>query len=218
MKIVGGIGGAFLSIAYVATKITFVENTPAADTIVDTDALFLEKGFMPGMTITISETASNNKTVTVASVTAGTITLIATDDLTDEAEGTATLTSATKGAQVLGMNNITVDDGIDVEDTTSYEDYPYETHTLGFNKWTATIGGFWLTDVPKSHWVGKELMFMLFLRTAAIPSASDPAVYYLGSGLVTGLPTEMPARQVVKQTISIQGHGQLTLTVKTTAW
>ena len=218
MKIFGGIGGAFLSIAYAGTKLTFVEGGGSADTIVDTYALFLEKGFMPGMSFTISDTVSNNKTVTIASVTAGTITLIATDDLTDEAEGTATLTSATKGAQVMGMNNITVNDGIDAEDTTSYEDYPFETHTLGFNKWTATIGGFWLTDVPKHHWIGKELTFMLFLRTATIPSAGDPAVYYLGSGLVTGLPTEMPTRQVVKQTISIQGHGQLTLTVKTTAW
>ena len=218
MKIVGGLGGAFLSIAYVATKITFVENTPAADTIVDTYGLFLEKGFMPGMSITITETASNNKTVTIASVTATTITLIAADDLTDEAEGTATLTSAAKGAQVLGMNNITLDDGIDVEDSTCYENYPYETHEVGFKPWTASIGGFWLTDVPKSHWVGKELTFMFFIRTSASPSASNPAVYYQGSGYVQRLPTEVPTRQLVKQSVDIVGDGQLTLTVKTSAW
>jgi hypothetical protein len=218
MKIVGGIGGAFLSIAYVATKITFVENTPAADTIVDTNGQFLIKGFMPGMTITITETADNNKTVTIATVTATIITLIATDDLTDEPEGTATLTSATKGAQVLGMKNISIDDGIDVEDSTCYEDYPYETHEVGFKTWTANIDGFWLTDVPKSHWLGKELVFMLFLRTAASPSAGDPAVYYQGSGIVQGLPVDVPTRQLVKQTINIIGDGQLTLTVKTDAW
>ena len=218
MKIVGGIGGAFLSIAYVATKITFVENTPAADTIVDTNGQFLIKGFMPGMAITITETANNNKTVTIGTVTATVITLIASDDLTDEAEGTATLTSATKGAQVLGLNNISIDDGIDVEDSTCFEDYPYETHEVGKKQWTANIGGFWLTDVPKSHWLGKELVFMLFLRTAAIPSASNPAVYYQGSGIVQGLPVDVPARQLVKQTINIIGNGQLELIVKTTAW
>ena len=218
MKVVGGLGGAFLGINYVATKITFIENGASPDTIVDTYGLLLQKGSMPGMAITITETANNNKTVTIGTVTATVMTLIAADDLTDEAEGTATLTSATKGAQVLGMNNISIDDGIDVEDSTCFEDHPYETHEVGFRSWTANIGGFWLTDVPKSHWLGKELVFMLFLRTAAIPSASNPAVYYQGSGIVQGLPVDVPARQLVKQTINIIGNGQLELIVKTTAW
>ena len=218
MKIVGGIGGAFLVISYAGTKITFVENTPAADTIVDTDGLFLQKGFMPGMKVVITNTASNNKTVTIASVTATTITLIATDDLTDEAEGTATLASESKAAQVLGFRNITLDDGYEIEDTTCFEDYPYETHEFTIKTWNATVEGFWLTDVPKQHWVGKQLTFRLFIRTSATPSAGSPAVYYSGVGIVRGLPTDVPTRALVKQSLNIIGDGQLSLTVKTDAW
>lgn len=218
MKVVGGIGGAFLSISYTASTISFHENTPSADTIEDSAGLFLQKGFMPGMTVTITDTASNNKTVTIASVTATVITLIATDDLADEAEGSATLASASVGAQIMGFRNTALDDGIEVEDTTCYEDFPYETHETSIKNWTAKIDGFWLTEAIKSEWVGEQFTFRIFIRTSASPSAGSPAVYYQGVGIVQGLPTDVPVRQAVKQSLDIIGNGQLTLTVKTDAW
>jgi hypothetical protein len=58
----------------------------------------------------------------------------------------------------------------------------------------------------------------MFIRTSASPSAGSPAVYYQGVGIVRGLPTDVPTRALVKQSLDIIGDGQLSLTVKTDAW
>lgn len=70
-----------------ATTIAFNENTADADTITDSASGFLTAGFQPGDSITVSGSASNDGTYVIASVTAGTITLRASDDLTTEAAG-----------------------------------------------------------------------------------------------------------------------------------
>lgn len=77
-----------------AATIAFNENTPADDTITDSGNGFLVAGFQAGDQITVAGSASNDGTYTVASVAAGTITLLARNDLTTEAAGaTVTLTA-----------------------------------------------------------------------------------------------------------------------------
>jgi len=77
-----------------AATIAFNENTPDADTITDSGNGFLVAGFQAGDQITVSGSASNDGTYTVATVVAGTITLLAREDLTTEAAGaTVTLTA-----------------------------------------------------------------------------------------------------------------------------
>lgn len=74
--------------------IAFNENNAAADTITDSGSNFLVAGFQAGDQLTVSGSASNNGTYTVASVAAGTITLLARNDLATEAAGaTVTLTA-----------------------------------------------------------------------------------------------------------------------------
>lgn len=70
-----------------ATTIAFNANDPSADTITDSGNGFLTAGFQAGDHITVSGSASNDGTYTVAAVTAGTITLIPTDALVTEAAG-----------------------------------------------------------------------------------------------------------------------------------
>ena len=70
-----------------AATIAFVENDADADTITDSGNGFLIAGFQAGDQITVSGSTSNDGTYTVASVTAGTITLLARNDLTTEAAG-----------------------------------------------------------------------------------------------------------------------------------
>lgn len=77
-----------------AATIAFNENNAAADTITDSANGFLVAGFEAGDQITVSGSASNDGTYTIASVAAGTITLLARNDLTTEAAGaTVTLTA-----------------------------------------------------------------------------------------------------------------------------
>ena len=73
-----------------ATTIAFAENTADADTITDSGNGFLIAGFQPGDQITVSSTSGvNDGTYTIGSVVAGTITLLARNDLTTETAGAA---------------------------------------------------------------------------------------------------------------------------------
>jgi len=67
------------------TGIAFVSGTPA--TITDSQSNFLNAGFAAGDTITVVGSPANSRSFTIASVTAGTITLIAPNSLTSEAAG-----------------------------------------------------------------------------------------------------------------------------------
>src|SRR3990167_1254008 len=80
-----------------ATTIAFVENSADADTITDSGNGFLVAGFQPGDQITVSSTSGvNDGTYVIGSVVAGTITLLARNDITTEtagAAGTVTITA-----------------------------------------------------------------------------------------------------------------------------
>ena len=79
-----------------ATTIAFNENTADADTITDSASGFVAAGLQPNDTITVSGSASNDGTYTIATVTAGTITLIKPNDLTTEAAGATVTIVASK--------------------------------------------------------------------------------------------------------------------------
>lgn len=77
-----------------ATTIAFNENNASPDTITDSASGFLTAGFQPGDQVTVAGSASNDGTYTIATVAAGTITLLNRNDLATEAAGpTVTLTA-----------------------------------------------------------------------------------------------------------------------------
>lgn len=79
--------GGFVDL-YTTDTISFHNNGVDPDTIEDSDELFLTYGFCAGMPLQVTDSNLNDGVYTIASVTAGVITLIATDSLTDEAAGT----------------------------------------------------------------------------------------------------------------------------------
>ena len=85
-----------LSVKRRAATIGFSENTADPDTITDSASGFLVAGFQPGDQITVSGSASNDGTYTIASVAAGTITLLGRNDLTTEAAGATVKITAPK--------------------------------------------------------------------------------------------------------------------------
>lgn len=213
----GGLGGVFAYASYTASTIAFVEGGASPDYITDSANGFLTAGFIARMSITISDTVSNNKTVTIDTVTASRITLIATDDLVDEEEGSATLATATYGTQLLGFENQTINTGIKESIKTTYEDYPYETFITTIKNGGATLSRFWITTDPES-WEGRSLNLRLFKRFSATPSATDPAVYYSGTGKITASNFSAPLGEAVKDSISVAFSGTILRTVKTDAW
>lgn len=68
----------------------------AASTITDSNSGFVAAGFQPGDSFDVTGTASNNKTFTISTVVAGTITVIETDVVTEAAGASVTLTGFTK--------------------------------------------------------------------------------------------------------------------------
>ena len=86
------------------TAFTITQTNTGADTITDSASGFLVTGFQAGDQITVSGSTLNDGTYVIASVTAGTITLLARNDLITEAAGTTVKIVAPK----------TVPDGISV--------------------------------------------------------------------------------------------------------
>lgn len=90
-----------LTVKRVASTIAFNEGSTqvpqvSQDTITDSASGFLVAGFQPGDSITVSGSASNDGTYVIDTVTAGTITLITKEDLTDEIAGVPVKIVATK--------------------------------------------------------------------------------------------------------------------------
>ena len=123
-----------------ATTIGFSENTESPDTITDSASGFIAAGFQAGDTITVSGSASNDGTYTIASVVAGTITLVNRDDLTTEAAGATVKIVAPK----------TVPDGIGV--TVKAKNANTGVIHLGYSSATAlnTAGGSFTLDNNES--------------------------------------------------------------------
>lgn len=218
MKAQGGLGGIFAYASYTASTISFEENTPLADTITDSAKGFLDAGFVAGMRIAITDTANNNKTVTIATVTDETITILISEDLTDEAEGSATLATPSYGFQLLGFKQWSGSNGIEKVDATCFEDYPYRRHKLTVKDWSATFDGFWFS-VERDSWLGRNLHLLLFQRFTLSPGSDDPAIYWSGTASVDGIPTDGGAIDtMVNETMTVKGNGALTENVKTSAW
>jgi len=73
------------STSVVTIPVDFVDEDPNPDTIFRTDGgSWIAEGFIVGDQITVSGSANNNAVFTIASLTADTLTLIATNALTDE--------------------------------------------------------------------------------------------------------------------------------------
>ncbi len=92
-----------------ANTIAFVNSNP--DTITDTGLGFIAAGFRAGQRITVSGSASNNGTYTIASVAAGTITLIPSDSLTNEAAGAGVTIRSVRQITVVGRGTFTYTGG-----------------------------------------------------------------------------------------------------------
>lgn len=83
----GGYANCVVHRSITASTIAFVNSNP--DTITDSANGFLTAGFRPGTAITVtgSTSGTNDNTFTIESVTASTITLIASDSLTAQSAG-----------------------------------------------------------------------------------------------------------------------------------
>jgi len=93
-----------LSGYYVASTIAFNNNGDDADTITDSAVSFLSMGFQAGDKLTVAGSTSNDGTYEIATVVAGTITIIKNSVLTTEVAGDSVTLDT--------LHGVKVDDGV----------------------------------------------------------------------------------------------------------
>lgn len=74
-------------------NLTFTDNSPSADTIARTTGSWITDGVSEGTVVSFTGTLSNNRSFTVASLTATTLTLVPTDSVINETATSATTTA-----------------------------------------------------------------------------------------------------------------------------
>jgi hypothetical protein len=207
-----------------ALTIAFVNSNP--DTITDSGNNLLKAGFIAGDKITVSGSTSNNSTFTIATVVAGTITLIGGDSLTDEIAGDLVqIITAAPGHTTYGIVNFGINYNAEVADVSTYEtvqaDASCPRDFIGTTTgWTLNAGGYYDTgETAEEDFVGRQRYLYIFPKYVASPSGGDPAYYYHGIGIITGINPDSAVDTVVNYPINIQGSGALSpLVTKTSAW
>lgn len=93
LAVAQAVGGTTLKMqgSYTASTIAFVDNGASPDTITDSANGFVTAGFASGDVISVSGSASNNRDFTIATVTAGVITLVPNDSVTTTGAGASIL-------------------------------------------------------------------------------------------------------------------------------
>lgn len=207
-----------------AITIAFVNSDP--DTITDSGNGFLLAGFRSGDKITVSGSTSNDGTYTIASVTAGTITLDVSDSLVNEDAGDYVIIKTNApGPTSYGIRNFSLNYNNKVEDISTYDsvqsnnnnERDFISTTTG---WTLTFDAYYDTgETNEEDFVGRLRYIYIFPKYAASPSNDNPAYYYHGVGIITGITPSVPVETVVEAPGSVQGIGSLSALVeKKTSW
>jgi len=184
---------------------------------------FETEGYSTGMLVAVSgctTSTSNNRIFTITGVSSGQLTVSEPVAAAEPEAGAVTFTEAEPGIQVLGFFNWTLNYVSDVEETSKFEDSSgSRTYIPGLTHWTATAEKYFVTtDVTVNSWVGQTAEIRLFTKYVASPTTGDPAQYWAGDTVVTGLDETVPVDALITQSISFQGDKALTLTTKTNSW
>lgn len=205
-------------------RATTISATGTSDLINDSGSGFVNAGFVAGDKIVASgfTEASNNGLHTIAGggVAAGVLTLSGATLVTEAAGDIVTIVTAPDDAQLLGFFSWTIDTTTDLTEITAFEDgiAGGKVYLPTLVDWTATAERYWLTNQNLDSFLGTQKWVRFFVKWVATPSGGDPSYYYEGMCEVNGNSIETPVGDVVKETLTFQGDGALTLVTRTSAW
>jgi len=185
---------------------------------------FEDEGYSTGMLISVSgctTSTGNNKIFTISAVSSGQLTVSEAVSAASPEEGAVTFTEAEPGVEVCGFFNWTLSYASDVLETTDFCNSTGggRTYIPGLTSWTVTADKHFLTaNNVVDDWVGQTCEIRLFTKYVSSPSTGNPAQYWRGDTIVTGLDETTPVDALIDQSISFQGDRALTLVTKTSAW
>lgn len=157
-----------------AATIAFVEGGVAKDTITDSASGFVTADFYAGQIITVSGSTSNDGEYELYSVVAGTLTLIATDDLTAEVLGD-TVTIVSNSANVVTSNTLTGVTGIRAAGHATGVDV-WQEATFGMPRAFTIVDGVIYFDIPFSDYYAGENIYMDYYSTMT-PSTNEASAF-----------------------------------------
>lgn len=199
-----------------ATTLSFHDTGP--DTIRDSSGQFRIKGFRAGDYIAVAGSVSNDGIYLVATVAAGVITLDAGEALTNEGSGTSiTIAQRVPGTALVGFKDWTLDSVGDAYDVTTFAEEGEEIYIAGNQRWSGSAARYFLSDVNYDDWIGDILLIRFFVHIEESPGV-NPAYYYEGLALVTGISTSTPQNAPVEQELTFQGTGRLSFFTRDMTW
>ena len=221
-ELAGKTGALYYSTATIRAKTISVIS--ADNSFNDSGGGFVSAGFTAAdKIVSIGYDDGNNNglfTISGGGVAAGKLTCDGTALVDESAGNEATIVTAPDDAQLLGFFNWTIDTTTDLTEITAFEDgiAGAKVYLPTLVDWTAAAERYWLTNQNLDSFLGTEKWVRFFVKWVATPSGGDPSYYYEGMCEVSGNSIETPVGDVVKETLTFQGDGALTLVTRTSAW
>lgn len=231
MAIISGVNGAvyhFAELGTTAAEGVVTYTTAGIETPATTAAINFESiGFEVGHFITIAGSATtaganNNGYFTVSAVTTNSmdITEAAAQFSTGCDTGTPTISEKEPGIEKMGFYNWTLNYNNEIYDATNFKDSSGgRTYVAGITNWDATADKYFLsTGSSLNSWVNTTVKARFFMKYVATPTTGDTAQYFEGDTIVKGIGVNTPVDALVSQTVTFQGKGALTETLRSTPW
>ena len=204
-EIRGAIGAVFKGAAGIFSKNIVFAN---GDEILNSDNLFVSKGFASGQNIWVYGTEDNDGTYLIESAAAGKI-------VTSQAVETETPSSAVliytcaPGTQVTGFYGWSLEESAELLETTDFADAGNRDYIVADVGWTASAQGHWMTGEDVEQYISQELLVRLFVKYAASPSGGNPAYLYEGLSIVSGISVDAKVGALVERPLTFRGLGPL---------
>ena len=180
-------------------------------------------GFKAGMLFDLSECGekdSNERIYTIDTVLNKVITTVEAITSGGACTGTPVFTEYDPGIEICGFYNWTINYVSGIHDVTAFcNSSAGKSFIPSVTEWSATADKYFLTaNNTVDDWLATEVEVRFFTKYVASPTVGNPAQYWEGTMLVTGIDETTPVDALVTQNLSFQGKGALTLTTKTNDW
>ena len=201
----GAMGAVFKGAAGIYSKNLVFAN---GDEILNSDNLFLTKGFADGQEIWVYGTTLNDGKYDVETATAGT--LVTSQAVEDETPASGVLIyTCAPGTQMTGFHTWSLENSVDLLEATDFADAGERSYIAGDAGWTASAQGHWMTDEDVEQYIGAELLVRFFTKYAASPSAGSPVYLYEGLSIVSGISVDTKIGALVDRPLTFKGIGPL---------
>ena len=204
-EIRGALGAVFKGAAGIFSKNLVFAN---GDEILNSDNLFVTKGFANGQGIWVYGTTLNDGYFLVETAAAGK--LVTSQAVENETPASAILIyTCAPGTQITGFHNWSLENKVDMLEATDFADAGDRSYIAGDEGWTATAQAHWMTDEDVEQYIGKELLVRFFVKYSASPSAPSPVYLYEGLSIVSGISVDTKIGSLVERPLTFTGIGPL---------